>query len=302
LLLSPLSYLQTNLITHKSRLSKQARFSALSLVEIAAHELQCLGAASGYRAIAGNAFHVPVISNNAGTVFKLSPDDLLTVLYTFCPTGTCVDGLYPEAGLSLDEKGNLYGTTFQGGTGTCPDLSGCGVVFKVTPKGKETVLHSFTGGTDGAAPFAAVTMDTKGNLYGTTGYGGGATACGQIGCGTVFEIARGGTEKVLWAFNGTTTGSMPLAGVIADKKGNLYGTTEGGGVFNSGEIFKVTPGGHETILYSFCRQGNCADGSSPEAGLISDAAGNLYGTTATGGQAGCGDGDAGCGTVFELKR
>jgi uncharacterized repeat protein (TIGR03803 family) len=135
-------------------------------------------------------------------------------------------------------------------------------------------LYSFAGGTDGSQPVAGVIADASGNLYGTTVTGGAHNS------GTVFKVTATGTETVLYSFTGGSDGSQPFAGLIADASGNLYGTTNGGGASGNGTVFKVTPSGTETVLYSFT---GGSDGSNPRAGLIADASGNLYGTTSFGG-------------------
>jgi uncharacterized repeat protein (TIGR03803 family) len=251
-------------------------------------------------------------------------------LYTF---GGTTDGGYPNA-LVRDAAGNLYGTTISGGVGACTDgdLSGCGVVFKVTPAGKEIVLYSFTGGADGAAPQRGLQLDANGNLYGTTPSGG------AYGFGTVFKVDQNGNETVLYSFTGGADGGNPYSGLVRDAQGNLYGvagpvvftldekgnetvlytftggadgspngrllrdangnlygTTAGGGTYGFGKVFKLDTSGKEHVLYSFCPQGGiCTDGAVPFAGVIQDTAGNLYGTTSQGGT-------AGWGTVFELN-
>jgi uncharacterized repeat protein (TIGR03803 family) len=249
--------------------------------------------------------------DGCGVVFKVTPEGKETVLYSFCKQNNCPDGAWPVAGLVLDQKGNLYGTTFNGGRPFgkgCPTDGGCGVVFKVTPEGKETVLHRFcahTKGdvcTDGAFPKAGLIFDQKGNLYGT------AITGGAMGGGVVFKITPEGKETVLYSFCVQTNcadGAGPEAGLIFDQKGNLYGTTNTGGAHNSrqggGAVFKITPEGKETVLYSFCAQTNCADGSWPVAGLVFDQKGNLYGTTSVGGAYdGCYPGGSGCGVAFKL--
>src|ERR1700732_3475949 len=165
----------------------------------------------------------------------------------------------------------------------------------------ETVLYAFTGGgSDGGIPLAALIADSSGNLYGTTAAGGVSGPGCFPPCGVVFKLAPGGTETVLHAFTGGSDGLIPFAGLIADSAGNLYGTTIGGGSGCSGQgcgvVFKVSPGGTETVLYSFCSKPSCSDGRGPVAGLIADSAGNLYGTTQSGG-GGC---FQGCGVVFKL--
>lgn len=219
-------------------------------------------------------------ANGFGTVFRLAPDGTETVLYSFAAGG---DGAYPHARLIMDGSGNFYGTTSGGGAGGCGG-SGCGTVFKLAPDGTETVLYVFGGGSDGGNPNAVI-MDKSGNLYGTTELGGG-TGCYGSGCGTVFRLVPDGTETVLYAFTGGTDGGTPLAGLVMDDSGNLFGTTEYGGsegIVPAGTIFEVTPKGHEKVLWNFCSLSSCDDGEFPAADLIRDKAGNLYGTAAWGG-------------------
>ena len=178
------------------------------------------------------------------------------------------NGASPYAPLTRDSTGNLYGTTNQGGE------SNLGVVFELDTSGKETVLHSFRGGADGANPYSGLLRSSSGTIYGTTYQGGTDNA------GVVFEIGPSGHEKVLYTFTGGADGGNPYAGVIADSAGNLYGTTYYGGTANAGVVYKLAPSGQETVLYSFS---GGADGSNPRAGLISDSDGNLYGTTVSGG-------------------
>lgn len=207
------------------------------------------------------------------------------VLYSFAG-GT--DGATPNAGLVLDDAGNLYGTTKTGG------VSNLGTIFKLDTDGNETLLHSFTGGADGATPNAGLILDPAGNLYGTT-YEGGAS-----NFGTVFKLDTAGTETVLLSFTGGADGASPYAGLVLDGAGNLYGTTAGGGASNSGTVFKLDAAGTQTVLYSFT---GGADGRFPYAGLVLDAAGNVYGTTSEGGVNGApclADYFLGCGMVFKL--
>jgi uncharacterized repeat protein (TIGR03803 family) len=161
-----------------------------------------------------------------GTVFKLDAGGAETLLYSF--TGG-LDGANPQAGVIRDGAGNLYGTAVGGGT------SGNGVVFKVTPAGKERVLFNFTGGEDGGSPYAGLVGDSAGNLYGTTSAGG------AFAWGTIFELDKAGTETVLYSFTGGADGSCPMAALIQDSVGNLYGTTEFGGVSGFGVVFELTP-------------------------------------------------------------
>jgi uncharacterized repeat protein (TIGR03803 family) len=233
-----------------------------------------------------------------------------SVLYSFCAQNNCTDGSNPEAGLAFDKKGNLYGTTAYGGAYGGEEGFGGGVVFKLTPEGEETVLHSFCAQrncTDGYYPFAGLVFDQKGNMYGTTAYGGTYNGgCTPEGCGVVFKLTPDGEETVLYSFcaqYNCVDGAGPLAGLVLDSKGNLYGTTLSGGTYGYGTVFKVTPEGGETVLHSFCApDGNrCTDGAWPSAGLIFDRKGNLYGTTQNGGTytGFCNEG-VGCGVVFKL--
>jgi uncharacterized repeat protein (TIGR03803 family) len=241
---------------------------------------------------AGNLYGTTVLggATDHGTVFRLAPDGTETVLYSF-KGGE--DGAFPEAGLIADGDSNLYGTTNQGGVGSCIDGDGCGTVFRLAPDGTHTALYSFTGGDDGALPDATLIADGAGNLYGTTALGG--IGNGKWKKGTVFKLAPDGTETVLHAFKGGTDGKYPgNAGLIADSEGNLYGTTARGGKnksgSNSGTVFKLAPDGTETVLYRF-KGGK--DGALPSGGLITDGIGNLYGTTEFGGK-------YHSGTVFRL--
>jgi uncharacterized repeat protein (TIGR03803 family) len=178
--------------------------------------------------------------NGGGVVFKLSSKGKETVLYDFTGRG---DGGNPcDESLVFDAKGNLYGTTVNGG------YSANGVVFKVSSKGNETVLYSFTGGADGANPYGGLIFDAKGNLYGTTSLGGNLSAC-TLGCGTVFKLNSKGKETAIYSFSGAD-GTDPVAGVVADAKGNLYGTTFVGGAKDQGVVFKLSPSRKETVLHS----------------------------------------------------
>ena len=242
-------------------------------------------------------------STGYGTVFKLDKAGRETVLYTFAEGA---DGEFPSAGVIRDNAGNLYGTTLLGGDLSCGGGYGCGAVFKLDTAGKETVLYGFAGGTDGSQPYGGLTQDGAGNFYGTTSQGGDPSCgSGGSGCGTVFKLDKSGKETVLYRFTGTgEDGAYPYAGVVRDRKGNLYGATyAGGGVDCSygegkcGTLFKLDPAGKETVLHSFS---GGPDGALP-TGLIRDAAGNLYGTAAAGGTSDCNGGYFGsCGTVFKL--
>ena len=267
-----------------------------------------------------------------GVVFKLTPTGALTVLHTFA--GGPTDGATPVATMVRDAAGNLYGTTGEGGT------YGYGAVFEVPAAGPETLLYNFEGSTgsktDGAYPFPALIRDPAGTLYGATVLGGmnqngtvfkltpagnesvlwsfggvvgdgeqphagllrdpagnlyGTTRDGGSGSGTIFKLTPAGVETVLWSFRGTPDGQFPHTFLVQDAGRNLYGTTLQGGAHNRGTVFKLSPAGVETVLWSFA--GSPHDGQEPHAGLVRDAAGNLYGTTVKGG-------GGGFGTIFEL--
>jgi uncharacterized repeat protein (TIGR03803 family) len=260
----------------------------------------------------GGGYHPDCPFGRCGVVFKLTPDGKETVLYSFCEQTRCADGMLPN-GLTIDRKGNLYGTTISGGA------NDGGVVFKLTPEGKETVLHSFCaqqGCADGYAPVAGLVIDQNGNLYGTTELGGSSAGrCGGgDGCGVVFKVTPKGNETVLYRFcplgPPCVDGQFPMADLIFDQNGNLYGTTFYGGAYGQesygcdysgcGTVFKLTPKGKETVLYNFCAETGCADGTNPNAGLISDKQGNLYGTTYEGGRDRCDSFEGGCGVIFKL--
>jgi uncharacterized repeat protein (TIGR03803 family) len=248
-------------------------------------------------------FHSPVAQSTAVAILALLLLSLTAaaqvgtekVLYSFGANST--DGLYPFANVIFDAAGNMYGTTWEGGTGAC--TNGCGTIFEMTlgAKGKwaEKTLYSFQGRpSDGGRPSAALIFDAQGNLY-TTTRDGGNPACNGA-CGTVVELSPGAndtwTESVIYTFLGGTDGYYPYAELIADQGGNFYSTTSGGGAHNKGTVFELSPssnGWTKTILFSF----DGKNGNAPQAGLIFDGAGNLYGTTTLGGA-------DGHGTVFKL--
>ena len=200
----------------------------------------------------------------------------------------------------LDNVGNLYGTTSQGGDfedSACITVSyGCGEVFKLDPAGHLIGGYAFIGDEwEGGWPRSAVTLDAAGNVYGTNAGGGFPNwVCGGQGCGVLFEVDQYGFYGVLYHFTGWVDGGVPYGNVIFDAAGNLYGTTEGGGAFRKGVVFKLDPRGVYTVLHSF----NGTDGAYPYAGLVLDADGNLYGTTAEGGKLSACPG--GCGVVFKI--
>jgi uncharacterized repeat protein (TIGR03803 family) len=222
-------------------------------------------------------------ADGAGTVFKLTPSGAETVLHSFTFYGP--DGGFPLSTLVLGFSGNLIGTTSDGGyfnNSLCAG-SGCGVIFKVTPSGSLTVLHRFTGGTDGALPFAGLIRDGLGNLYGTTVQGGSTSCDSGYGCGMVFKLDTTRKKIALHRFN-RADGANPYSPLLRDSSGNLYGTTSQGGAHNKGTVFKLAPSGTFTVLHSF----SGPDGATPLSGLIRNAAGTLYGTASAGGAHGKG--------------
>jgi uncharacterized repeat protein (TIGR03803 family) len=247
-----------------------------------------------------------------GTVYELSPSDggwTETVLYSFC-TG-CANGSSPIGSLAIDAEGNLYGTTYAGGSG-CGGGGGCGTVFELSPGAEgwtETVLYTFSG-SDGAYPVAGLVFDKAGNLYGTTPYGGTSKNCtfgSTTGCGVVFELIKNPngdwTETVLYSFKHGKDGDTPSARLTLDGTGQLYGTTAGNASNDPGTVFKLvqtkTGNWAETVLYRFA---GAPDGNSPEADVVLDSAGSIYGTTRYGGTGNCSAyGYSGCGTVFKLQ-
>jgi len=174
-----------------------------------------------------------------GTIYKMDPSGKLTILYSFQGTK---DGRYPNGPLVRDAEGNFYGTTTNGGG------QDDGTVFKVDSSGKETTLHSFTGGSDGYSPYVGLTRDNAGNLYGVTIWGGGSNGCYGLGCGTLFKVEPSGKETVLHSFTGGSDGAEPEGALIPDNSGNLYGTAPGGGDLSCGPrgggcgvVFKLEP-------------------------------------------------------------
>jgi uncharacterized repeat protein (TIGR03803 family) len=215
--------------------------------------------------------------NHCGTVFKVDSDGAESLVHSFEAPG---DGCVPVGALTLGTQGTLYGTTEIGGLRGC-QLGTCGTVFRIDPSGHETILYSFTGGADGAGPESTLVVDAEGNLYGTTPYGGDLSCNAPNCCGVVFKVEPSGAETVLHTFKGgNADGWDPIAGVVRDSAGNLYGTTYRGGTYGYGTVYKLDAGGQESLLHIF---GNGPDGGFPYAGLVSDSAGNLYGTDLSGG-------------------
>ena len=248
------------------------------------------------RDTAGNLYGTTESGGSAGwgVVFKVDAKGQETVLHSF--TGG-KDGADPFAPLILDAAGNLYGTTYYGGGGGCDDGfgKGCGVVFKVTPHGRETIIHHFALSSGGFNLNGGLLCGPGGVLYGSTVSSGFNHASG-----TVFRLSRQHKEKVLHQFISDTDGAIPRAGVIRDAAGDLYGTTQWGGHCINGSgcgvVYKVDPSGKETVLYRFSGK---ADGKGPTDRLVLDKAGNLYGTTWYGGDFNCNVN--GCGVVFRLR-
>ena len=216
------------------------------------------------------------------------------VLHTFFQLP---NGANPRGGLIIDESGNFYGTTYFGGNAdrrTCP--SGCGTAFKLNSSGAEVWLHRFTS-EKGYGPNATLLRDATGNLFGTTAAGGDTHCSPPYGCGTVFKLdSMSGKETLLHKFNGSPDGRYPQALLVEDQTGNLYGTTSYGGTGCGicGTVFKLDPNGQETVLYNFS---GGTDGCQPDAGVILDSTGNLYGTAYAGGDGSC---NTGHGVIFKV--
>ena len=222
--------------------------------------------------------------NNSGTLFKISLDGTFASLYSFCSQNNCSDGSAPHAELVQGRDGNLYGTAGNGGSMNC--TSGCGTVFKISPSGMLTTLHTFND-EDGSYPYAALVQGSDGNFYGTTFAGG------EKEQGTVFKITPQGALTTLHSFcldSGCTDGAAPYAALIQGSDGTFYGTTQVGGAHNQGTIFSISPTGVHTSLYSF----GGSDGANPSSALAEGRDGKLYGTTQLGGT-------DGHGTVFSFS-
>ena len=232
-------------------------------------------------------------SGGCGVVYKLTPSGgswSESVLYAF----TGLDGTHPWAGVTFDHAGNLYGTTVYGGA------YNAGTIFELTPSGSgwvEHVIYSFTGGSDGGNPYAGLIFDASGNLYGAAGSGGAG------GGGTVFELTPSGggwNSATLYSFSGATGqfAPGPVANLVLDSAGSLYGTTHADGTYYYGSVFKLTPSGggwNYSSLHDFT---GGADGGYPRSNIVFDRSGNMYGTAAEGGTANCGQ--ASCGVIFQI--
>ena len=270
-----------------------------------------------------------------GVVYKVTPAGKLSVIHDFCQNG-CTDGGAPFSGLFLSPSGTFYGTTTQ-------DLvNHGGTVYSITAAGRVTTLHSFTGGGGEGTPYGPV-IEANGDFYGITALGGSAqdgttyklTPGGtlttlytfngnngeQVGlvpegllqapngalygltpfgtqnsntCGTIFKMSPKGATTTLYNFENTSAqGCEPADGLVLGPGGDFYGTALSGGPANDGTIFKMSPSGTLTVLYNFCSESNCADGSTPNAGMTLGTDGNLYGTTIFGGA-------TNGGTIFQI--
>jgi uncharacterized repeat protein (TIGR03803 family) len=254
----------------------------------------------------GNAYGTTVVGGafSLGTIFKLTPHSngkwTETVLYSFSGGS---DGKAPHGGVTLDAKGNVYGTAVSGGGGVCSG-DGCGTVFKLSHSGGSwnfSVLYSFTGGADGFGPGGGVVFDQKGNLYGTTPDGGKPNGCAGQGCGVVYQLApiKGGgwRQKTIHTFTGGSDGATGSLGLLLfDQAGNLYGVAELGGAHAAGTAFKLSPtSGGKWKMSTLDGFKGTPHAGFPYGGLISDAAGSLYGTTYYGGA-------NGIGSVFKLTN
>jgi uncharacterized repeat protein (TIGR03803 family) len=220
--------------------------------------------------------------NNSGTVFEISPTGHLKTLYNFCSvktsSGYCADGNEPLSTLVQGRNGNLYGTTYGGGT------SAEGSIFEITPSGTLTTLYSFCSlpgeqyCSDGIQPIAGLVLGSDGNFYGTTSGGGQQ----YVSAGTVFKITPAGEFTTLYRFcpgTSCTDGENPEGVLVEGSDGDLYGTTYAGGKNGYGTVFRVTKSGEHSVLHSFCTVARCADGGEPQAGMALGSDGNFYGTT-----------------------
>jgi uncharacterized repeat protein (TIGR03803 family) len=235
-------------------------------------------------------------TGGCGVVYELTPSNgswTESVLYNFAQAG---DAQHPWGGVTFDQSGNLYGTTVYGGK------NGAGAVYKLTPSGSgwtETIIYSFTGGTDGGNPYAGLIFDQPGNLYGA------AASEGAHNGGTVFELTPNGsawTFNLLYSFTGASGqfAQGPVANLAFDSIGNLYGTTHGAGAYNFGAVFKLTPGGSGWAYTSLHDFTGGDDGGYPRSNIVFDKNGNMYGTAAEGGTEGNGDCYGPCGVIFEI--
>jgi len=225
----------------------------------------------------GGACIFAALTFTATAMFSSASAETFSILYTFSGG---IDGGQPVSDLVTDGSGNLYGTTYGGGSTPCE----CGIIFKLAPDGTETVIHSFKGGKQGAFPYGGAIRDGHGNFYGTTYLGG------THNYGIVYKVAADGTFTNLHSFAGGADGAYPQSGLFKAANGLVYGQTPyGGGAgcyggYGCGTIYQVARSGSFGILHSF----SGSDGDGPLSNLISDKAGNLYGTASGGGANDCG--------------
>jgi len=273
----------------------------------------------------GNFYGITVVNPAPATIYKVTPQGALTTIYTFCSQLICTDGSQPEAGLVLGSDGNFYGTTLRGGA------NDFGTVFRITPAGMLTTLHSFDQ-TDGAGPCSPLIQANSGDFYGTTGSAGGTifkiTPAGALttlykfpeppstgscapplqaangnfygtnaddgqGSGSIYELTPAGAFTTVHSFTGSD-GANPTDGLVQTADGNFYGTTVEGGAYGSGTVFQLAPDGTLITLYSFGSP-QSPDGAFPYAPLVYASNGKFYGTTSAGG------GWGGFGTVFQIS-
>jgi uncharacterized repeat protein (TIGR03803 family) len=226
-------------------------------------------------------------THSRGVFFRVTPSGELIGIYNFCSLTKCTDGKAPWSGPVLGTDGNFYGTTNEGG-----NSEDAGTIYKITPRGKLTTLYSFCPASpcnDGKFPLGLM-QASNGNFYGV------ASNYGVNNNGTIFEFSKSGVFTVLYSFCSQANcadGTEPYSGLMQASNGMLYGTTSEGGTYNHGTVYEISPAGQFRTIHSFCAEPNCADGDAPYAGLVEDANGNLYGTTAYGGA------DS-LGTVFEI--
>jgi uncharacterized repeat protein (TIGR03803 family) len=243
-----------------------------------------------------------------GTAFKIAPKGSFATVYNFCSQPGCEDGGDVHAPLVQATNGDLYGATSFGGG---PPLNDVGTVFKLTPSGTLTNLYDFCsqiGCSDGATPLGGMVQAANGDIYGTTGYGGGSVQSGFPNGGTIFKLTPNGTLTTLYEFCSTSCadGELPMSQLVQGLNGKLYGTTSQGGIQNAncygttcGTIFEITPSGMLTTLHQFCSETGCTDGSFP-GGLVAAPNGDLHGTTLYGGLTGTSCSVGGCGTIFRI--
>lgn len=239
--------------------------------------------------------------NQGGNIFTVSSTGTFDILYSFCAETNCTDGGTPIAPPVQGMNGDFYGMTVdKGNLSICTyGNGGCGTIYKITPAGQYSVLHTFDQ-TNGANPMDQLVLGTDGNFYGTTFYGGSVNGV-YNGNGVFFRITPSGAYTPVYTFcslSGCLDGGQPTAGLVQGTDGNFYGTTICCGThlysnYFGGTIFKITPTGKLTVLYNFCSQPNCADGGEASAGLIQGTDGNFYGTAVAGGE-------TGNGTIFQI--